>query len=120
MKLFSKSNRVALIFLILLIIALPIFIFVAYQRQQIRSRAASPTMGSVHINPEGITTDLSGKTVYLSTLAYDQSGNPIWSGVSYQWGISSSNSIGMLYPNTNDKLAEFKPSATIRVPLTFG
>jgi len=79
------------------------------------TKAAPAPIGSVHINPEGITTDIMGKNVNLSTLAYDTAGLPISNGVSYQWGISSSNDIGKLFPNaSNDKLATFEPSRSVR------
>ena len=70
-------------------------------------------LASVRINPEQIISPLGGKEVYLSTLAFDTKGIPIWYGVRYQWGISSTNSIGKLFPNaSNDKIVTFKPSAT--------
>lgn len=114
MKLSSQNKRVGLLLLLFLVIAFPIFLFIVYQNQQIRSHAAPAPIASVHINPAVIFTDIMGKETYLSALAYDQYGSPVWSGVSYQWGISSTNSVGTLYPNNNDKLATFKPSATNR------
>jgi len=44
----------------------------------------------------------------MSALAYDVNNIPIWSGVSYSWGISSSNSIGEVDP-ANGAIANFTP-----------
>jgi hypothetical protein len=43
----------------------------------------------------------------MSALAYDSQGRPIWKDVVYEWGMSSSNSIGNIVPKV--QLAIFKP-----------
>ena len=74
------------------------------------SVSAAP-VASVRINPEGITAIRGGGPVYLSTLAYDSNNQPVWTGVTYSWHMSSTNSIGNLKPNlSNDKIAAFLPS----------
>src|SRR3989344_1542854 len=98
--------------LVVTIGALGIFLSAFYTYRSFVGRAAPAPLASVHINPENIVSPLGGKNVNLSALAYDSYGNPIWSGVSYQWGISTTNTIGYLFPNTDDKLATFEPSRT--------
>ena len=99
---------------LLVAISLPITMWVSSQNTHKPSRANSLPLGSVHINPEQIITDINEAPIHLSTLAYDTGGLPIGSGVSYQWGISSTNSVGTLSLNANDKLATFIPSKTNR------
>ena len=99
---------------LLIAISLPITMWVSSQNTDKPSRANALPLGSVHINPEQIVTDINGAPIYLSTLAYDTGGLPIGNGVSYQWGMSSTNSVGTLSLNANDKLATFIPSKTNR------
>jgi hypothetical protein len=56
---------------------------------------AQEILDQVQINV-GLININAGKTVDLSALAYSSQGTPIWDNVSYEWGISSSNSIGRL------------------------
>ena len=58
----------------------------------------SATLQSVRIHAHSKTATIGKRSVGLSALAYDQTNNPIWSGVTYEWGISSSNSVGSLDP----------------------
>lgn len=99
---------------LVLALSLPVTMWVSSRNTHKPSRANTLPLGSIRINPEIITTDIKGQPIYLSALAYDTGGNPIWSGVSYQWGMSSTNAVGTLIPNANDKLATFVPSATNR------
>lgn len=100
----------AKIIAVVLIIALPLFIWVINRPTDDQSKANVLPMGSVHINPEVISTDINEPSTHLSALAYDTGGLPIHSGVTYQWGISTTNSIGTLFINPDDKLATFTPS----------
>ncbi len=52
----------------------------------------------VMIEPPVISTYVGALSIGLSALAYDNNNQPIWSGVSYEWGISSSGSIGNINP----------------------
>ena len=99
---------------VLLIIALPIFLFAAYQYQQIRSKAASGPLDNIHINPEQIYVTPGDNTIYLSALAYDTNGSPIFSDISYQWGLSTSDTIGKFITNGTSNLASFEPSVTVK------
>lgn len=103
-----------LVIAIILAVTLPLVVWGVNRVRELRSKTTTLPIGSVHINPEIILTDLKGENVYLSTLAFDTAGSPVWSGVRYQWGISTTNSIGILWPNSNEKLATFEPSATNR------
>lgn len=96
----------------LLIVALPLFVWVIRRNTDDQSKANVLPLGSVRINPEVIQTDINGPNVYLSALAYDTGGSPIWSGITYQWGISTTNSIGTLSNNPDNKLSTFTPSRT--------
>ena len=67
----------------------------------------------VQINPGHITTTTTSAPVNLSAQAFTTNGIMIPSGISYEWGISSSGSIGQLTPNpSNPKLATFVPRLT--------
>lgn len=61
----------------------------------------------VIINPGKVAISKDDLPIELSALSYDPTNTPIWTGVSYEWGISSSNSVGTLKPN-ND-LVTFTP-----------
>lgn len=66
---------------------------------------------TVRINPGYISTDVKNTLdIGLSALAYDENGNPIWTGVFYEWGMSSTNSVGTI-SNTppGNNIATFKP-----------
>ncbi len=83
----------------------------------IRNRAAEPSstpylplLTKVNISPGGLFyTYIGNSPTQLSALAYDQKNNPIWSGVTYDWGISSSQSIGSLSRTTNSDITSFTP-----------
>jgi hypothetical protein len=64
-------------------------------------------IAAVRINPGKIDTYLNSKPTNLSALAYDSEGRPIWKDVSYEWGMSSSNTVGNIFPKA--QLASFKP-----------
>jgi hypothetical protein len=64
-------------------------------------------ISTIKINPEKIAISLVDKPLELSTLAYDAQGSPIWQKVSYEWGISSSNTVGTL--RQNNDLVTFTP-----------
>ena len=108
-----KQKQTLLVIAILLVL-LPISIWAVNQMTAKPPKAANLPLGSVRINPEQIVTDLGGTTIYLSALAYDTGGSPISSGISYQRGFSTTNSIGVFTPNGTTNLASFKPSQTIK------
>lgn len=111
---YTVKNIIIFVTSLVVAISLPITMWISTQNTYKPSKANALPMGSIHINPETITTDIKNSNINLSALAYDTGGNPIWSGVSYQWGISSTETVGLLFPNGNDKLAAFEPSRTTR------
>lgn len=95
--------------LLVLIALLPLFILTALTAQRFLPKAADTTVGlaSVSVNPSRILAYPGGPSTNLSTLAYNYLGQPMYSGVTYDWGISSTG-IGDLRPNGN--LAAFIPT----------
>jgi hypothetical protein len=63
------------------------------------------TLTSVRINPEVLPSLKVGDKAYFSTLGFDQLGNPIFSGITYEWNISSTGTVGYIRPNTTGKVA---------------
>lgn len=53
---------------------------------------------SIQIQAQMMTMKVGDKPIGLSALAYDQNSLPIWSGVTYEWGVSSGSSIGSVSP----------------------
>lgn len=100
---------------LLILILLPILVVAALNKTKFLPRAStSLPIATVHINPGEIITKPLGEQIHLSTLAYDTSGNPITSGVSYQWGMSSTNSVGTIIGEKgNDALGTFTPSGNV-------
>lgn len=64
---------------------------------------------SVEINLNQINTTLN-QPVYLSALAYDADKRPLYEGVSYDWGMSSSGSLGWVDGYHN--VVTFRPLGT--------
>lgn len=63
---------------------------------------------SVNIHASSTNVTIGKGSVGLSALAYDQYEWPIWSGVTYEWGISSANSVGSVSP-INGTITNFTP-----------
>ncbi|MBI2028788.1 MAG: hypothetical protein HYT07_04230, partial [Candidatus Levybacteria bacterium] len=66
------------------------------------------TLSRVEIQPASLTTRVGSPPIGFSALAYDTNNQPIWSGASYQWGISSTNSIATLSRTSGD-IVTFNP-----------
>lgn len=107
-KLFVKKYKIYFLLGIMIPIIAITFALVQ-QSQDLRQRAAGRKINitRIEINPSGFNT-IIGKPVNMSTLAYDKKNNPIWSGVTYEWGISSTNSVGTLNP-TSGSITTFTP-----------
>ncbi len=107
-----KSRLGSWVILVLLLVGLPVVLLANKYSQDTRTRAVQwpQTLTKVNIDPGLITTSLSSAATNLSTLAYDQYNQPIVSGITYEWGISSTNTVGTL--KTHDNLAEFTPLNT--------
>lgn len=68
-----------------------------------RSTQATGTLSNVEVSFQcNIQQIVRGKDCPASALAYDSANFPIFDGITYEWGISSTNSIGSLNsPNRN-------------------
>lgn len=96
--------------ILLLLGILLALVTITLSRQYLASMAAGDRgikIVRVLINPGQVTTTVEAEDTYLSALAYDAAGNPVHRGVKYEWGISSSNSIGQLVPTR--ETAVFSP-----------
>jgi len=68
--------------------------------------AAALTRVDIHAVTK--TATVGKGSVGLSALAYNENNQPIWSGVTYEWGISSANSVGSVSP-TSGTITNFMP-----------
>jgi len=77
-----------------------IVLLIAVQRiQTYVSQAAAKKcepIAKVMLNPGIINTFTNSRPTHISVLAYDQYNRPIWREVTYDWGISSINSVGTI------------------------
>lgn len=105
----SKKGLLILLFLLIL---LPIVVFAVLNRTNIFPRATILSIATVKINPGQIVTTPNGPAIHMSALAVDVNGVHV-DGVRYQWGMSSTNSIGTIHQESNDKLATFTPTSNI-------
>lgn len=58
--------------------------------------ATVPQISFVLIQPATLKIEMNRGAFGLSALAYDENNVPLWSGVTYEWGMSSANSVGKL------------------------
>lgn len=96
--------------LIALIVLLPALVISVLGRQSLLGIARSARcqiISRVFVNPGQIQTWLAAAPIGMSALAYNSTGEPIATQVTYQWGISSDNSIGDLRPR--QEIAQFIP-----------
>lgn len=96
---------------ILLAIALPLTVIATMSQQTLRNFAAistGSTLNTVEVNPGQITIKVGEKSIGLSALGYDSAQSPIYTGVTYEWGMSSVSGIGTLTRVTGD-ITEFVP-----------
>lgn len=93
-----------------IILALIVLISQIKNRQLITPKAAGG-ISKIEFSPGEIIVASGDKfPVYISALAYDTNNEPLITGVTYQWGISSKTSIGTL--TTDNATAIFTPSNT--------
>ena len=106
----GKKNTILIAVLAILLLAVVIGALNAKNLSRNQSGKATSkcqTITKVKINPEKIAISPEDPPVELSALAYETENTPIWQGVSYDWGISSSNSVGTL--KQNNDLVTFIP-----------
>jgi hypothetical protein len=99
-------------YLLILAAFLPVATAAVLIRQSLTGEASSGLFcrtkpAIVRINPGQAQTSVTGPNVYLSALAYDKKDQPIWDGITYEWGMSSTASIGNLIPQ--NQIAAFIP-----------
>ena len=107
----QPKQYINFIFLGLLLAALLVTTFAVRKSTQQKYKAATePIIAHVQLDPGVIITKTNAAPIQVSTLAYDKNYNPIWSGVGYNWGMSTAGSVGTLSLSPgNDKIAIFKP-----------
>lgn len=95
--------------LLILLGLLPLLVYATQIRQLLFPRATYTGIPSrVLVNPGRIQMDVvSNSPLYLSAQAVDTGGNNIMAGVTYVWGISSTNSVGNLIVKDNTAIATF-------------
>lgn len=106
----KPAFRKYIIPLIALIVFLPTAVFAVLNRQSLFSSAKRPVcvpVTRININPGVISTYLAAPPTEISALAYSADAQSISGQVTYQWGISSSNSVGDLKPR--QEIALFIP-----------
>lgn len=67
----------------------------------------NPGQNRIEISPGIINTTLDVPQINLSALLYNDANEPIWQNVTYNWGISSINSVGTL--TASNDVASFFP-----------
>ncbi len=104
-KLYKNSNLVKFFPLLILLLALPVVVIVALQRQSTRNFAGGGTeslLASVEIHPGSIDIREDYKSIGVSALAFDIAGSPMFSGITYEWSMSSTNSVATLTKTDGD------------------
>lgn len=91
---------------------LPILVAGVQVTQNLLSKATTPppqVSAKVVIRPEQIISQPSGQPISVSALAYDPQGQPIQQGVTYEWDMSSSSSLGKI--ESHNDIATYYPTA---------
>lgn len=82
----------------ILVMGLAASVILVTERQEIRKKAVGKPVSDIALAvycPNHLAISLGGSCPF-SALAQDADGRFIWQGVTYEWGISSQNSIGTL------------------------
>lgn len=93
---YIRSDRKHLIIVLALVLAIPLTVVAALTQQETRQRASGIILSRIEVSPGEITAKVNGPNVAMSALAYDDSNNPVFSGVSYEWSMSSTKSVATL------------------------
>jgi hypothetical protein len=106
----TSKRSYFLLFILIPILLLAIVVPAVMNSQSILSRAAGAKcrlITQVLINPGKIDTYANAQSTNLSVLAYDYYHVPIFEGVTYEWGMSSTYGVGTI--KAEDDLAQFIP-----------
>ncbi len=90
-----KKKILGILAFVAVALAIPVSMVLVNEQQDLRQRASSPTIAKLVFNPSGFAIK-NEQFKNLSVLAYTAGNEPIFDGVTYQWGISSTTSIGTL------------------------
>lgn len=105
--------------LVFLLLGLVVAVILVKIRQDTRSKAGFGPIAEVRLIPyhkDNVSMNVDGSIIYagnpihFSALAYDSFGQTVTSGVDYQWGTSSTNSIGTLDIHSSNQMATFTGS----------
>ncbi len=91
----KNKKIIGAIIIALIVLSIPATLFLISQSQDTRQRAASIPISKIVFSPGGFATK-PGTYIAMSVLAYDSQGNPITNDVQYQWGMSSTGTVGSL------------------------
>jgi hypothetical protein len=70
--------------------------------------ASENILTSVRVNPASFKSLNIGDEINVSAIGINQHGVPIYSGVTYEWGISSSGSVAQIMSDQDGKIALLK------------
>lgn len=105
---YIQADKKHLLLVLILISAIPLTVVAALTQQETRQRASGIVLSRAEVSPGEITAKVNGPNVPVSALAYDDSNNPIFSGVLYEWSMSSINSVATL-TNTSGDITQLDP-----------
>src|SRR3989344_6931210 len=97
-----QADKKHLLLFLVLASAIPLTVVAALTQQETRQRASGIVLSRIEVNPGEITAKVNGPNVPISALAYDDSNNPVFSGVSYEWSMSSTYSVATLTKTSGD------------------
>lgn len=106
LNLFKKKRIIALL-IVLAIIPLTVVLALTQQRY-FKFADGAALIDKVEVHPGGIYIDVDDNPIQMSALAYDVFGEPVEFGATYNWSMSSINSVGTL-SSTEGDLSEFTP-----------
>jgi PKD repeat protein len=90
-------------------LSIPLTVVLALTQTNILKFAGGgPEIAEVRVNPGSINSAVNGPESHLSALAVDSNGIPVEYPVTYEWSMSSTNTVGTL-SRTETNLTDFKP-----------
>lgn len=104
----SPKKLFSMIAVAMLTISLPTTLVLLNEQQDLRQRASGSSIARLAFEPTSITAAIDDKEIRLSVLAYGANNEPIGDNVFYEWGISSTGSVGTL-SEISGSIATFIP-----------